>query len=146
MAESENVIMHSSTVLLCSLFVQVAHAASLNWPWSWDEPVHTLTWGTSSWTNCSGLTPPGTPGFRPNCMDSERILDILIKRDIVYVQGYDFGRELQQDNFENAEREIAAIREHKREKGSKKPYGILGLTALLLLGFRLFFCFTTYLP
>ena len=29
-------------------------------PWSWDKPTHTLTWGTSSWTNCTR----GTPGNR----------------------------------------------------------------------------------
>ena len=83
-----------SATLSCS-----RHAPKLPWHWGWDEPVHTLTWGTSSWVNCSGLTPHGTPGYRPNCMDSERELDIMLQHDVVYVQGFDFGRELNADDF-----------------------------------------------
>eukprot|EP01043_Picozoa_sp_COSAG02_P120020 COSAG02_NODE_56734_length_284_cov_0.643243_1_plen_88_part_01 len=39
---------------------------TLPWQWEWDEPAHTLTWGTSSWQNCSTLDPNSTR----DCLDS----------------------------------------------------------------------------
>ena len=91
-------------------------------PWSWDAPAHTLTWGTSSWVNCSTLDPNSTR----DCLDSTRELDLMLTHDVVYIQGYDFGRELLEDDFTPALLEAEALRAHMKAKGSKKPYAILG--------------------
>ena len=64
-------------------------------------------------------------------MDSERELDILLTRDVVYVQGYDFGRELSDDDYSNAEKEIAAIKAHQKRRGSARPYGILAYRGIV---------------
>lgn len=48
----------------------VPRLPTLPWPWSWSGHAHTLTWGTSQ----DGLDP--TP-----------VLDVLITKDVVYVQG-----------------------------------------------------------
>jgi len=88
-----------------------------SWPWSWTDPVHTLTWGTSAWTPAS---PPSVPRIDP---DYE--LDILLQQDIVYVQGFDFAGELHTDNFTNALEEVSTLKAYQKGKGSKKPYAVL---------------------
>jgi hypothetical protein len=95
---------------------------TLPWPWEWDEPAHTLTWGTSSWQNCSTLDPNSTR----DCLDSVRELDLMLTRDVVYIQGYDFARELREDDFAPALLEARALRQHMAARGSRKPYAILG--------------------
>merc|ERR1719158_1987697 len=99
--------------LLSCVFAPLPVIARLSWPWSWEDPIHTLTWGTSGWIS-------GDPG---SGMDSKRELDILIQQDVVYVQGFDFAKELHDDNFTNALKEVSALRAYQRQKGSKKPYG-----------------------
>lgn len=54
----------------------VPRLPTLPWPWSWSGHAHTLTWGTSQ----DGLDP--TP-----------VLDVLITKDVVYVQGELFNGE-----------------------------------------------------
>lgn len=117
--------------LCCSLtLLSVVAAASpfgaSPYPWSWDTASHTQTWGTSGAVNC-------TPrGGNTNCSDTMTTLDALITRDIVYVQGYDFGRELQTDVWTNIREEILRIREYKRAKKSEKPYAILGYRGIVV--------------
>lgn len=98
------------------------HRLTLPWPWEWDEPAHKLTWGTSSWQNCSTLDPNSTR----DCLDSVRELDLMITHDVVYIQGYDFPRELHEDDFTPALLEARSLRRHMAARGSKKPYAILG--------------------
>ena len=50
----------------------------------------------------------------------------MLTHDVVYIQGYDFGRELLEDDFTPALLEAQALRAHMKAKGSKKPYAILG--------------------
>ena len=50
----------------------------------------------------------------------------MLTRDVVYIQGYDFGAELRDDDFTPAVLEARALRAHMAAKGSQKPYAILG--------------------
>ena len=95
---------------------------ALPWPWEWDEPAHTLTWGTSSWQNCSTLDANSTR----DCLDSVREMDLMLTRDVVYIQGYDFARELGEDDFSPALLEARALRAHMAARGSRRPFAILG--------------------
>ena len=79
---------------------------------SWDAPAHTLTWGTSSWVNCSTLDPNSTR----DCLDSTRELDLMLTHDVVYIQGYEFGRELLEDDFTPALLEAQALRAHMKAR------------------------------
>jgi hypothetical protein len=98
------------------------NSSQLPWPWEWEEPAHTLTWGTSSFRNCSTLDRHSTR----DCLDSIRELDLMLTRDVVYIQGYDFARELAEDDFSPALLEARALRAHMAARGSSKPYAILG--------------------
>lgn len=112
----------SSSSHLHGLAGGVPGRIELPWPWEWEEPAHTLTWGTSSWQNCSTLDPNSTR----DCLDSVRELDLMLTHDVVYIQGYDFARELHLDNFAPALLEARALRQHMASRGSQKPYAILG--------------------
>lgn len=56
----------------------------------------------------------------------------MLTRDIVYVQGFDFARELAADDWANAEREIAALRAHQKAKRSPRPRAVLGYRGLVV--------------
>eukprot|EP00035_Acanthoeca_spectabilis_P021986 m.441343 g.441343 ORF g.441343 m.441343 type:complete len:408 (-) comp18651_c0_seq1:87-1310(-) len=93
----------------------VPRSPTLPWPWSWSGHAHTLTWGTSQ----DGLDP--TP-----------VLDVLITKDVVYVQGYNFSGELATDDWSNTVREVAAIKAYQRSKGSSKPFAVLGYRGIVV--------------
>ena len=101
----------------------------LPYPWSWDSPgTHQLTWGTTAAVNCSTLDPHSST----NCSDSERDLEVMLTRDIVFVQGYDFARELQQDNWTPARKEIAALKAYRAKRNSPRPYAVLGYRGVVV--------------
>ena len=56
----------------------------------------------------------------------------MLTHDIVYTQGYDFAAELGEDDFSNAQREIAALRRHQKLKGSARPHAILAYRGLVV--------------